>query len=263
VYDNRLEALLPDGVAPLEGTSTRTVPSAPRRPGEAIVLVTATDPAYGVVIVVYRFGSPTLVSPGRILLVGNDTAAGSETLIGTDKETPVGSKVLEGKDIVGRDRPVNIDDPVGRMIPVGPETSNGSDTDGSDTTGSEIDGTETDCSETLDATETSVGRDRPRGSEKRDDWRTSVGNTILVGSEKSEGREMFGGKELGNVTSDRSELSADAPVGREVMPALISDRSELKADTSDGRISDGSNEAVALGSDSNELRADTPVGRNV
>ncbi|KAH4021665.1 hypothetical protein HBI81_100160 [Parastagonospora nodorum] len=97
-----------------------------------------------------------------------------------------------------------------------------------DTNGSEIDGTENDCSETLDATETSVGCDRPRGSEKRDDWGIPVGNTIPVGSEKSEGRERFAGKELGNVTSDRSELSADAPVGREVMPALISDKTCTK-----------------------------------
>jgi len=36
----------------LDGTSTTTVPSCPRSPGEAIVLVITTEPAYGVVIVV-------------------------------------------------------------------------------------------------------------------------------------------------------------------------------------------------------------------
>lgn len=47
---NNREALA--GKDLLEGTSTMTVPSSPRRPGEAIVLVIAADPAYGVVIVV-------------------------------------------------------------------------------------------------------------------------------------------------------------------------------------------------------------------
>lgn len=131
---------------------------------------------------------------------------------------------------VGRDSPDNIDDPVGRTIPVGPETSKGSETDGSDT-----------------GREPAPERGRP------------VGTATLFASESSDSSDEAKGSDI-----DRPDGSdADSETGREVIPALISDKMELNPGASDGRTTDGGKEAVALSSDSSELRADTPVGRYV
>jgi len=146
------------------------------------------------------------------------------------------------------------------------KVTEGTETDrsvGKDMSGNEICGTEADCRETLGDTDRSVSCDGPTGSENRDERGRPVGSTLPVGNENSEGRERFASKELGNVTSDRSELSADASVGKEVIPALICDKMELSTGASDGRTTDGRGEAVALSSNSSELRADTPVGRYV